>query len=77
MNWAAEVHRSAHLIDAARAYLQTDDTAYAARVLLRAERIAPAEIRFRPAARDVVAQVARDPRAPPTITQLAIGLGVL
>ncbi|MFI6270264.1 helix-turn-helix domain-containing protein [Micromonospora zamorensis] len=70
-------HRAAHLIDAARAYLQTDDPANAARVLLRAERIAPAEIRDRPAARDVVAQVARDPDAPPTITQLAINLGVL
>ncbi|MET7820364.1 helix-turn-helix domain-containing protein [Micromonospora zamorensis] len=70
-------HRAAHLIDAARAYLQTDDPANAARVLLRAERLAPAEIRERPAVRDVVAQVARDPDAPPTITQLAIGLGVL
>ncbi|MFE9189564.1 helix-turn-helix domain-containing protein [Micromonospora sp. NPDC007208] len=75
--WLPVEHRAAHLIDAARAYLQTDDTANAARVLLRAERVAPAEIRFRPAGRDVVAQVARDPGAPPTITQLAIGLGVL
>ncbi|WP_406075562.1 helix-turn-helix domain-containing protein [Micromonospora sp. NBC_01638] len=53
------------------------DSANAARVLLRADSIAPAEIRHRPAARDVVAQVARDPDAPPTITQLAIALGVL
>ncbi|MEU7923302.1 helix-turn-helix domain-containing protein [Micromonospora zamorensis] len=75
--WLPVEHRAAHLIDAARAYLQTDDPANAARVLLRAERLAPAEIRDRPAARDVVAQVARDPGAPPTITQLAIGLGVL
>ncbi|MGC5288149.1 hypothetical protein [Micromonospora sp. DT231] len=44
---------------------------------MRAESIAPAEIRHRPAARDVVAQVARDSDAPPMITQLAIGLGVL
>ncbi|MEU7589494.1 hypothetical protein AB0A95_24745 [Micromonospora sp. NPDC049230] len=44
---------------------------------MRADSIAPAEIRHRPAARDVVAQVARDPDAPATITQLAIGLGVL
>ncbi|NYH43277.1 hypothetical protein HNR22_003004 [Micromonospora jinlongensis] len=44
---------------------------------MQAERIAPAEIRDRPAVRDVVAQVARDPNAPATITQLAIGLGVL
>lgn len=52
-------------------------TTSSARVLLRADSIAPAEIRFRPAAREVVVQVARDPGAPPTITQLAIGLGVL
>ncbi|MFG1842026.1 helix-turn-helix domain-containing protein [Micromonospora sp. NPDC049175] len=75
--WLPIEHRAAHLIDAARAYLQTDDPANAARVLLRAESIAPAEIRHRPAARDVVAQVARDSDAPPMITQLAIGLGVL
>ncbi|MEO3773541.1 helix-turn-helix domain-containing protein [Micromonospora sp. B9E7] len=75
--WLPVEHRAAHLIDAARAYLQTDDPANAARVLLRAERIAPAEIRDRPAARDVVGQAARDPDAPPTITQLAVGLGLL
>lgn len=75
--WLPVEHRAAHLIDAARAYLQTDDPANAARVLLRVERIAPAEIRHRPAARDVVAQVARDPYAPATMTQLAIHLGLL
>ncbi|MFI6254895.1 helix-turn-helix domain-containing protein [Micromonospora zamorensis] len=75
--WLPIEHRAAHLIDAARAYIQADDPANAARVLLRAERLAPAEIRDRPAVRDVVAQAARDPDAPPTITQLGIGLGVL
>ncbi|MEU7972836.1 helix-turn-helix domain-containing protein [Micromonospora sp. NPDC049089] len=75
--WLPIEHRAAHLIDAARAYLQTDDAINAARVLLRAEHIAPAEIHHRPAARDVVAQAARDPAAPATITQLAINLGVL
>ncbi|MEV1321546.1 helix-turn-helix domain-containing protein [Micromonospora arborensis] len=75
--WLPVEHRAAHLIDAARAYLQTDDPANAARVLLRVERIAPAEIRHRPAARDVTAQVARYPNAPATITQLAINLEVL
>ncbi|WP_433264114.1 hypothetical protein ACQPWR_28400 [Micromonospora vinacea] len=44
---------------------------------MRAERIAPAEIRHLPAARNLVAQFALDPDAPPTITQLAIGLGAL
>ncbi|MBM0204275.1 helix-turn-helix transcriptional regulator [Micromonospora sp. STR1s_5] len=75
--WLPVEHRAAHLIDAARAYLLTDDSANAARVLLRADSVAPAEIRHRPSARDVVAQVARDPTAPATITQLAINLGVL
>jgi transcriptional regulator with XRE-family HTH domain len=75
--WLPVEHRAAHLIDAVRAYLQTSDPANAARVLLRAHSIAPAEIRHRPAARDVVAQVAREPDAPPTITPLAINLGLL
>ncbi|MGC4744358.1 hypothetical protein ACLQ28_01655 [Micromonospora sp. DT201] len=61
----------------ARAYLQTDDPANASGVLLRAGSIAPAEIRHRPAVRDVVAQAARYPNAPATITRLAINLGVL
>ncbi|MET8526166.1 hypothetical protein [Micromonospora sp. NPDC005172] len=47
------------------------------RLLVRADSIAPAEIRHRPSARDVVAHAARHPDAPPTITQLAINLGVL
>ncbi|MFG2048277.1 helix-turn-helix domain-containing protein [Micromonospora sp. NPDC048935] len=75
--WLPIEHRAAHLIDAARAYQLADDPTNAGRVLLRADSIAPAEIRHRPAARDVVAQVARNPDAPATITQLAIGLGVL
>ncbi|WP_405429612.1 helix-turn-helix domain-containing protein [Micromonospora sp. NBC_00617] len=75
--WLPVEHRAAHLIDAARAHLQADDPANAARLLLRANSIAPAEIRHRPSARDVVAQAARDPHAPPTIAQLAINLGVL
>lgn len=74
--WLPIEHRPAHLIDAARAYLQTDDPTNAARVLLRADTIAPAEIRHRPTVREVVAQVARDPNAPPTIHRLAVALGV-
>ncbi|WP_243707847.1 helix-turn-helix domain-containing protein [Micromonospora sp. KC606] len=75
--WLPVEHRAAHLIDAARAYLQTDDPANASRVLVRAESIAPAEVRHRPAARKVVAQVARAPDAPTTIIQLAMTLGVV
>ncbi|MFB9546126.1 XRE family transcriptional regulator, partial [Micromonospora sagamiensis] len=74
--WLPPEHRAGHLIDAARAYLQTDDAANAGRMLVDAERVAPAEIRHRPAAREVLARVARDPDAPATVTQLALTLGV-
>ncbi|MFI9639475.1 helix-turn-helix domain-containing protein [Micromonospora sp. NPDC051925] len=75
--WLPVEHRAAHLVDAARAYLRTDDPVSAARVLIRADGIAPAEVRHRPVVREVVAQVARDPDAPTTIIQLAISLGLL
>ncbi|MGY3519923.1 helix-turn-helix domain-containing protein [Micromonospora sp. PTRAS2] len=74
--WLPAEHRAAHLLDAARAYLHADDPARAARALAEAERVAPAEVRHRPAARDIVAQVARDPHAPATVVQLAAALGV-
>lgn len=74
--WLPAEHRAAHLLDAARAYLHADDPVNAGRVLMEADRIAPAEIRHRPAGRDVLAQVARDPDAPATVTQLADMLGV-
>ncbi|GIJ30694.1 hypothetical protein Vqi01_58560 [Micromonospora qiuiae] len=70
-------HRAAHLIDAARAYLQIDDPGNAARVLLAAESVAPYEVRRRPAGRDVLAQVARDPKAPAAIGELALSLGLV
>ncbi|MER5701002.1 helix-turn-helix domain-containing protein [Micromonospora sp. NPDC002296] len=74
--WLPVEHRAAHLLDAARAYLQADDPANAGRTLIDADRTAPAEIRHRPAGREVLAQVARDPHAPATIIQLAAALGV-
>ncbi|MGA4686911.1 hypothetical protein [Micromonospora sp. AB353] len=52
-------HRAAHLVDAARAYLQIGDLLRAGRALTEADRIAPAEVRMRPAARTVIAEVAR------------------
>ncbi|MET8118804.1 helix-turn-helix domain-containing protein [Micromonospora sp. NPDC005291] len=75
--WLPVEHRAAHLVDAARAYLQIGDPGNAARVLVQADSIAPAEVRHRPASREVVAQVARDPDAPAMITQLAFSLGVV
>ncbi|WP_328341151.1 helix-turn-helix domain-containing protein [Micromonospora sp. NBC_00421] len=74
--WLPLEHRAAHLIDAARAYLQADDPANAGRVLADADRMAPAEVRHRPVARDVLGQVARAPHAPATSIQLAAALGV-
>ncbi|SCL31386.1 helix-turn-helix domain-containing protein [Micromonospora inyonensis] len=74
--WLPAEHRAAYLVDAARAYLQVDDPINAGRVLIEADRIAPAEIRHRPAGRDVLALVARDPAAPTTLVQLAATLGV-
>jgi transcriptional regulator with XRE-family HTH domain len=74
--WLPAEHRAAHLLEAARAYLQIDDPAGAARALVEADRIAPAEIRHRPAGRDVLAQVVRDPRAPTMLVHLAAALGV-
>ncbi|GAB3074247.1 hypothetical protein GCM10027186_32300 [Micromonospora schwarzwaldensis] len=61
--------------DAARTYVHVHDPVNAARVLTAADRIAPAEIRHRPAGRDVLARVAREPHAPATITDLAASLG--
>ncbi|WP_255608101.1 hypothetical protein [Micromonospora sp. PLK6-60] len=43
---------------------------------MRADVLAPAEIRHRPAARQVVAQVADRPDAAPAIAPLARGLGL-
>lgn len=74
--WLPAEYRAAHLIEAARAYLQTDGPISADRVLMEADRVAPAEIRHRPAGRDVLAQVACDPAAPTTLIHLAAILGV-
>ncbi|GGM55439.1 hypothetical protein GCM10011608_45340 [Micromonospora sonchi] len=70
-------HRASHLIDVSRAYLQADDPGSAARVLLDAEILAPYEVRRRPIGRDVLAQVARDPKAPAMIGELALSLGLV
>ncbi|WDZ86700.1 helix-turn-helix domain-containing protein [Micromonospora cathayae] len=74
--WLPTGHRAAHLVDAAQAYLQAGDPVNAGRVLVDVERTAPAEIRHRPDAREVLAQVARDPYAPEPVIHLAVTLGV-
>ena len=70
-------HRAAHLIDVAHAYLQADDPGNAARVLLDAEILAPYEVRRRPVGRDVLAEIARDPKSPAMIGELALSLGLV
>ncbi|WP_238424056.1 hypothetical protein [Micromonospora parastrephiae] len=75
--WLPLEHRAAHLVDVARAYLQLGDVITAARSLLLVDNIAPSEIRHRPAARRVVTEVAQRADAPTTITDFAIGLGLV
>ncbi|WP_433688723.1 hypothetical protein ACQP0I_11170 [Micromonospora carbonacea] len=74
--WLPPEHRAAHLLDAARAYLRPGDPRAAGRALLDAERTAPAELRHRPAARQVIAQATRAPHAPATLIHLALTLGL-
>ncbi|WP_416902027.1 helix-turn-helix domain-containing protein [Micromonospora echinospora] len=69
-------HRAAHLIDVARAYLQVGDLTAAGRALVDADRTAPAETRSRPAARTVIAAVARGGPAAAGVAHLATALGV-
>ncbi|MFF4879921.1 hypothetical protein [Micromonospora sp. NPDC000668] len=57
--------RHPDLVDAARAYLQVGDLGGAARALVDADSVAPAEVRCRPLARTVIADVARVTRRRP------------
>ncbi|WSA12678.1 helix-turn-helix domain-containing protein [Micromonospora sp. NBC_01813] len=69
-------HRAAYLIDAARAHLDTGDLAAAGRWLVEADRVAPAEIRCRPSARTVVAEIARSGPQAAGVARLATALGL-
>ena len=75
--WLPIEHRAAHLVDAARAYLLGRRPGRRRPGADRADSIAPAEVRHRPAVREMVARLARDPDAPTTITPLAVSLGLL
>ncbi|MEV4760887.1 helix-turn-helix domain-containing protein [Micromonospora sp. NPDC049559] len=70
--------RAQHLLDLARAYLQTGDTVRAGRALVDGERVAPAEIRYRPAARatmtDLLRAIGGTPPGP--VPELAAHMGV-
>ncbi|MDG4774977.1 helix-turn-helix domain-containing protein [Solwaraspora sp. WMMD792] len=68
-------HRAAHLIDITRAYLDTGNPTAAARAIIAADQIAPAETRTRPTAHAVVATLLRT--APtPDLTRLATTIGL-
>jgi hypothetical protein len=69
--------RADHLIDVARGYADTGRHGEAARVLLEADRIAPEEVRTRPAGRAAVAlALRRADRPDPRLTALGEALGL-
>jgi transcriptional regulator with XRE-family HTH domain len=69
-------HRAAHLVDAARAYLLVGDLMRAGRALVEADRVAPAEIRCRPVARTVIAELVRGGPVPADVARLADVVGL-
>ncbi|GLZ59497.1 hypothetical protein Misp05_30730 [Micromonospora sp. NBRC 107095] len=69
-------YRGAYLVDAARAYLQVGDLRGAARALVDADSVAPAEVRCRPLARTLIAEVARGHPAPAGVARLATLVGL-
>ncbi|GAB3935096.1 helix-turn-helix transcriptional regulator [Micromonospora vulcania] len=69
-------HRAAHLIDAARAYLQTGDLAKGGHTLAAADAVAPAEVRLRPAARTLVTEIAHHGPAVASVARLATRIGL-
>ncbi|MEU4530356.1 helix-turn-helix domain-containing protein [Micromonospora ureilytica] len=69
-------YRGAYLVDVARAYLQVGDLRGAARALVDADGVAPAEVRCRPLARTVIADVARAQPAPAGVARLAALVGL-
>ncbi|MFV2019015.1 helix-turn-helix domain-containing protein [Micromonospora sp. LOL_023] len=68
-------HRAAHLIDITRAYLDTGNPTAAARAIVAADQIAPAETRTRPAAHRVVTTLLRTGPTP-DLTRLATTIGL-
>ncbi|GIJ25202.1 transcriptional regulator [Micromonospora qiuiae] len=70
-------HRAAHLIESARAYLDTGDLVKAGQKLVEADGLAPAEVRCRPAARTLLTELTQRGPAPAGIARLtsAVNLG--
>ncbi|MBG6065324.1 helix-turn-helix domain-containing protein [Micromonospora ureilytica] len=69
-------YRGAYLVDAATAYRKVGDLRGAARALVDADSVAPAEVRCRPLARTVIADVARAQPAPAGVARLAAVVGL-
>ncbi|MGW3888075.1 helix-turn-helix domain-containing protein [Micromonospora chokoriensis] len=69
-------YRGAYLVDVARAYLQVGDLRGAARALVDADSVAPAEVRCRPLTRTVIAEIARARPAPAGVARLATLVGL-
>ncbi|MEV4387257.1 helix-turn-helix domain-containing protein [Micromonospora sp. NPDC049580] len=69
-------YRGAYLLDVARAYLHSGDLRGAARALVDADSVAPAEVRWRPVARTLIADVARAQPAPAGVARLATLVGL-
>lgn len=70
--------RAHHYLDIARGYAQVGDVDRASEMLLEGDRLAPAEIRCRPAAREVLSDVLRRARGAPLapVAELAELMGV-
>ncbi|WP_330467504.1 hypothetical protein [Micromonospora zamorensis] len=69
-------YRGAYLVDVARAYLQVGDLRGAARALVDGDSVAPAEVRCRPLARTVIAEIAHANPAPAGVARLATLVGL-
>ncbi|BCJ59158.1 helix-turn-helix domain-containing protein [Micromonospora endophytica] len=69
-------HRAAHLIDTAHAHLDTGDPTQAGQALLDADSLAPAEVRSRPVARTLLAQIIHRGPAAADIARLATIVGL-
>ncbi|WFE60886.1 helix-turn-helix transcriptional regulator [Micromonospora sp. WMMD712] len=69
-------HRAAYLLDVARAHLLVGDLLAAGRTLIQADRTAPGEVRLRPAARTVIAELTRGAPLPADVASLATAIGL-
>ncbi|QOC91513.1 hypothetical protein [Micromonospora craniellae] len=69
--------RAAALVDAARSYLDTGDLSAAGSALLDADRTAPAEVRSRPVARTLLAEIIQRTPAPADVARLATTVGLI